>query len=339
MRVDVWLSGESPALGRAEALAVAALAGGSPSLDEEGTPDTVSLELPSSEAARWLTDRVALAHRAVRPWEERTEAALRHRLEREGGSVAPVAIRWRPGTPDPDGAVVRALGAAYRSGGGRIGLDRPARVVWLWRSPTGEVRAGEEVSRVDRAAFSRRRTPRLPFQRPVTLAPRLARALVNLARVRAGDRVVDPFAGTGSLLAEAMLVRARGTGVDRSASMVRGTLRNLEFLGLTADALRQADAAEAAAGFDDGAFDALVTDPPYGRASSAHGEPVEALWTRALSAWVPKVRDGGRVALVFPAGSGPELPGLVRELSVGVRVHRSLTREFRVYRRAAAPAQ
>ncbi|HTT35992.1 MAG TPA: hypothetical protein VMH78_09045, partial [Thermoplasmata archaeon] len=82
-------------------------------------------------------------------------------------------------------------------------------------------------------------------------------------------------------------------------------------------------------------FDALVTDAPYGRSSSSGGEPPGALLARALSRWTSRVRPEGRIVVVVPGGDDPLPPPWRRSLSIPDRVHRSLTREFRLFRRAA----
>ena len=178
--------------------------------------------------------------------------------------------------------------------------------------------------------------PALPFQRPVSLPPRFARAAANLARVRAGDRVVDPFVGTGALLAEAGLLGGRLFGIDLDPTMVRGALRNLAHLGRHAEELVVGDAGSIEFADPGVRFDALVTDPPYGRASSTGGEGAAAVLARVLPRWADRVRPGGRVVVIVPgpiAPPGPEWTSVVR---ASVRVHRSLTREFRVFERTGA---
>jgi tRNA (guanine10-N2)-dimethyltransferase len=246
-----------------------------------------------------------------------------------GGSAA---LQWVSGSAGArPSRILHRLGDAFRSGGGRIALEHPDHRFWLEAGTNGELWTYEQVGHVDRTAYSSRRTPQLPFQRPVTLAPRLARALVNLAEIGPGDRVVDPFVGTGSLLLEAALVGARTVGVDASASMIHGALDNFTHFGQHPETLRQADSAEAAQGFPAASFDALVTDPPYGRASGTRGEPPDRLLNRTLASWTDRVRPGGHLGIVVPTGvSVPSLDARL-ELAIPQRVHRSLTREFRVY--------
>jgi tRNA (guanine10-N2)-dimethyltransferase len=336
MIVTVWLSGENEVLAQAELLAVAQRLGGHPMAAPPTEVKTGRgvVELPDRSAALGLAGRLALAHRCAERWPETEPGALEARLRRLGVTGATAAFQWVSGSAGPRSPeTLRSFGSIFRSGGGHIDLKHPDHRFWLETSTTGQVQLYEEVGRIDRTSFSERRTPRLPFQRPVTLEPRLARTLVNLAHVGPGDRVVDPFVGTGSLLLEAALLGAITVGVDANATMIRGALDNFAYLGRTPQLLRQADAAEAAAEFPSASFDALVTDPPYGRASGTRGERPDLLWSRALRSWTEKVRPGGRLAVIVPSGApAPELDARL-ELAIPQRVHRSLTREFRVYLR------
>jgi tRNA G10 N-methylase Trm11 len=119
--------------------------------------------------------------------------------------------------------------------------------------------------------------------------------------------------------------------------MIRGTLANLQFLGISPERLKVGDAGDPFAPREGGLWDAVLTDPPYGRASGTGGEPAGALLHRALSAWSAFVRPGGWLSLVAPTTASVDLgPGWSQVATVPDRVHRSLTREFRTYRRAGA---
>ncbi len=333
IRAYVERSGESLPLATAEAIAAAeALGGGSSGASFGADPALLIVELPSRDTVRELAGRLALARRCLEllGTGNDIEAALRM----AGGAGKSAAIRriGRPTGGGRDPAIARA-GDAYTGGGGRIDLDAPERRFWLARASDGADSLFEEVAPVDRRAYTGRRMPRLPFQRPVSLAPRLARAAVNLARIRPGDLVLDPFIGTGALLAEAALLGARTVGIDRDPEMAKGALRNFAHLGLAPEAIVVGDAGEVAA--EGAAFDAIVTDPPYGRASGTGGEDAAAVVARVLPRWADRVRDGGRIVLVLPGGDDPLPAPWVRQALVPVRVHRSLTREFRVYARGA----
>ena len=334
----VELSGENPALARAElAGALGALDGKLRRGAGSGAPgaEYAEVELPEASALRRLAERLALARRVLRAFPETSESALAVRLRAEGASGRSAAFRPLSGARSSlISPIALRLAADYGAGGGSIDLDRPERRFWVGAIPGQPVRAFEEIGTVNRAGFDARRMPRLPYQRPVSLAPRLGRVAANLAGVRPGDAVVDPFVGTGALLLEAALLGARVSGVDRSPEMVRGALRNLRQFSIEPERITVGDAGETFGPDPGEGWAAVLTDPPYGRASGTAGEPPEQLISRVLPSWAEKVRPGGSVVIVVPGGPDPLSAPWVRKVSVPDRVHRSLTREFRVYRRA-----
>jgi predicted RNA methylase len=329
----VELSGVSMALGRAEAIGASEALGGGVGAAEPRFGPLVGVELPDEPTLHHLAARLALARRVVRLLS--SPAGLATTIASEGARGQSAAFRRigsASGIADPR---VLEAGRRYSMGGGRIDLSHPSRRFWLVEDAAAEDWLFEEVGVIDRASLSERRMPRLPFQRPVSLPPRLARAAANLGAIRSGDRVLDPFLGTGALLAEAGLFGARLYGIDRDATMVRGALDNLAHLGVSAEALVVGDAGTVEFEDRELRFDVILTDPPYGRSSSTGGEAADRLVERVMPRWAERLAPAGRVVWVAPVGA-PELPSpWERRLSVPVRVHRSLTREFRVYRRRA----
>ena len=329
----IELSGENLDLAAAEASGAAESVGGRIVSEPTTSPHVRFAELPSDDSARSVAERLALARRVVRTWSDQHPKAILRRFgdrghERQGASFR--AVGQSGGFQDGEfpGDCVRA----FRDAGGTVDLENPTHRFWFL-SLDRKTLVGEEVAAVDRRKFADRRMPKLPFRRPVSLPPRLGRVVVNLARIRSGDSVVDPFLGTGALALEAALLGARVTGVDRDLSMVRGAVQNFSAIGVGPERLVADDAESVAHQFDDRAFHALVTDPPYGRASSSGHELPAALMARVLSAWAPKVRLRGRIVVVVAGGPDPLPPEWTRVLLVRDRVHRSLTREFRVYER------
>lgn len=65
------------------------------------------------------------------------------------------------------------------------------------------------------------------------LPPKLAQTMLNLANVTAGNRVLDPFCGTGVVLQEAVLMGASVYGTDLSERMTRFASDNLHWLKTT----------------------------------------------------------------------------------------------------------
>ncbi len=326
--VLVELSGEAPMLARAELEGAAEALLGTLRTNADVDLELVPVELPDDRSPVDLAARLALARRVF--------------VRRDGGEQRWAEAPLPPGTtgafrtlghpsraPDESPRLRQAV-AAFKAAGGRVDLAHPDRRFWI--VPEGdEERLLEEVAAVDRVAYRRRRMPQLPYQRPIALDPRLARAAMNLARIRPGETVVDPFLGTGALLAEAGLLGARTYGIDRSEEMVKGALRNLTYLGVPPEAVAVDDGGASPAGFPSSSGDAVVTDPPYGRSSTPGRESPDTARRRVLARYAERMPIGARAVVIAPVGSPPLDPPWRRVEAIPVRVHRSLTREFSRY--------
>lgn len=334
MRLLFELSGEHSTLPAAEALALLAMQGGA---REELREETLLVAHAPAADAPALAARLGLCHvidallASVAATPEAIVAAMpgiapqvgpafRIRAHRVGGfarGLNPTALE-------------RACGAALAEGR-KVVFDGPADEVRILLARHAHVAL--RLADIDRTPFDARHVRHRPHFRPVALHPRFARALVNLAQVRRGDRVADPFAGTGGLLAEAGLVGAKPLGADLDPAMAQGSRDFLAQCGLEGEVL-EGDVAETLQAM--APLDAVVSDPPYGRASWTAKEKPGELYARALAAIAGALRPGGRAALVFPSADAAALapPGLALEQAHVQRVHRSLDRHFLVFRKA-----
>lgn len=210
------------------------------------------------------------------------------------------------------------------SGKVQIQLENPDLTLRVYIGDRAHI--GIQLAEIDRSQFENRKNRLLPFTSPVTIHPRLARALVNLTAVRPDAAILDPFCGTGSILIEAAMMGFPTYGSDVSKEMLDGARRNLKYLGLRTE-LKQIDVGNIS---DFGRkFDCIVTDPPYGRSSSTKKEPLDELYARALSSFCENLAENGRIGMIVPNGERLDYEqdfALVR--STSVRVHRSLTRNF-----------
>ncbi len=107
-----------------------------------------------------------------------------------------------------------------------------------------------------------------PFNHPSSINPLLARAMINISSVKTHGTIIDPFAGTGTFLTEARRMQINAIGIDLSSKMVVGAKKNLDYYGIKDARIFQSDFRQ----ITSYNFDAIVTDPPYGRGSKLFSE-------------------------------------------------------------------
>ena len=192
---------------------------------------------------------------------------------------------------------------------------------------------GLKMAEISPKPFVERRPRKRPFFHPTAMPAKLARCMVNLARPKAGDLVVDPFCGTASILVEAWFMGCRVVGFDVQPHMVRGSLQNLLHYGVKPEGIAVADARHLPAA----KVDCIVTDPPYGRSATTLGWGTKRIVEDFLSTIGDMLPRGRRICMASPKSIrldkiGKEL-GFKHVESHFVYVHRSLTREIAVFER------
>jgi len=191
---------------------------------------------------------------------------------------------------------------------------------------------GLKIAEASAKRFIKRRPVNRPFLHPSTMPPKLARCMVNLARAPSGCRVLDPFCGAGSILLEAGAVGCRVVGSDVNDVMVEGCSRNLKYFRIPFDGLIVGDARK----LPYTAVDCIVSDPPYGRASSTHGDSPLKLVSDFLFEAMAVLPRGGYLSLALPGDW--DWRAVAVDLGYAfvdrhfVREHKSLTREILIIR-------
>jgi tRNA (guanine10-N2)-dimethyltransferase len=184
----------------------------------------------------------------------------------------------------------------------------------------------------DRKVFSARKPKTRPYFHPGVLDPKIARAFVNLSRVKRGEVFMDPFCGTGGFLIEGALLGCQVCGMDLDMRMIRGAEQNLAHYGLKAD-LIHGDAKDLPLDWADG----IATDPPYGRGTSTMGENIKGILSRFFREGYRILDKGGYLCTAAPLEI--DLTALAKEVGFTVReehrmrVHKSLTRSIIVAER------
>jgi len=166
------------------------------------------------------------------------------------------------------------------------------------------------------------------FFHPSMMNSQLARVMCNLAAVNETTTVLDPFCGGGGILCEAILIGAKVVGIDMNWKLLKGAQTNLSDMMRTEYTLLQADART----LPIKSCSSIVTDPPYGRASSTRGAIAKELISSTLTQSVEILESNGTLCIC--GSTDLDISSMIDEIGVTklhhieVPVHRRLTREI-----------
>ena len=320
------LSGEHESLPRCEAIALVEIF--SDRYREQSYLDQCLIVEAEGLDVRALGDRLAMTHRIIE-----VMAICEADLEDLAISVALLSLpdesyrirarRIKNASPRAD-AVENEIGRVLLGKGIRADLKSP-NIELRAVITSGKIILGVEVARVDRSSFEARRPHLKPFFHPGVLMPRMARSLVNLTQIRAGERLLDPFAGTCGILVEACLMGIECLGIEAQGRLVKGAICNLENMNC---ALVLGDAKRLA--LKDASIYGAVLDIPYGRSARILASSKEDLLKESLSELFRVIRPGRRMVIVAdgPIDSQISNAGFRVIQSHLDRVHRSLIRHI-----------
>ncbi len=276
-----------------------------------------------------LGSRLGLTHsiyRQIGVISEDHFGGLKEKIELPKGSAAVRTRKIEDAEADSQ-KIKRELGDTISSTN-PIDLGSPDHEITVLISDRKYV--GRKVYEEDKQDLRSREVKNRPFSSPISLKPRYTRALINLARPGEGSRVHDPFCGTGGILIEASEMGLKPSGGDKDPEMIEGCKRNLKEFKVEAP-LQMGDVSENIP--DD--TDVIVTDPPYGRASSTSKESLSPIYERLFKTSKEKLNEGGYLSAVFPdkkyVSQGEKHLKLIEEYKV--RVHGSLDRHFTVFKK------
>ena len=173
-----------------------------------------------------------------------------------------------------------------------------------------------------------------PFFFPGSMSPKLARCMVNLSRVKAGQLVLDPFCGTGGILIEAGLIGCKVVGSDVKKKKKNGTAINLEYCGIKDYRtfhldVRELKMYEKVAG--------VVTDPPYGISTSTGDIDGDDIFKEFFHSIYDNMADDAYLCMASPhyVDLTPMIDDVGFELveQYAIKMHRSLTRIISVIKK------
>jgi len=197
--------------------------------------------------------------------------------------------------------------------GARVSLSKPALSVYLIITDTKKY-----LGYSDDTMEPKR--PRKPIKYPHELDWKLSRAMVNLAGLREGKTLCDPFCGTGTILLEAESMGIHGIGIDFDLEMCGITKRNLAANSYKGTVINST--------YHDierimDRIDAIVTDLPYGTASKSSTSPKKLV--KDFVSVIPKKKK-----LVMMYKKGLDIEDLSEAKKYEIYRHKSLTRVIAV---------
>ncbi len=221
--------------------------------------------------------------------------------------------------------IKKKFGEELKKAGYKVNLKKPVNIIKIFSGK--KFYLSRQIYEINRHRFEKRKEK--PFELPITMHPRLARAITNLARIKKGSIVADPFCGTGSILIESSLIGAKIIGIEAKEWIAEGCIRNMEYFRIKNYKIYSNDMRSV-----DLNADAVVTDFPYGRASYLSDE-MKKLYKEAFK----KIHDWigyNKYAVIGMANKEMIKVGKKYFELVEIhpyRVHKSLTRFFCVFRK------
>ncbi|MBD3359730.1 MAG: methyltransferase domain-containing protein [Candidatus Buchananbacteria bacterium] len=148
------------------------------------------------------------------------------------------------------------------------------------------------------------------------LPPKLARIMLNLAKIRPEAKILDPFCGSGTILQEALILGYQNLiGFDSSDNAIKYTQDNLTWLAdkynfdLKNIQLNQVDVKNLNQHLDEQSIDCIITEPYLGPPLKGN-EPeiqinkniqeLEELYLEAFKQFQQVLRENGKIVMVIP---------------------------------------
>ncbi|MEM0116927.1 MAG: DNA methyltransferase [Conexivisphaerales archaeon] len=155
------------------------------------------------------------------------------------------------------------------------------------------------------------------FLPEITMSPMLARLLINLAGVKQGGFLLDPFCGSGTILYEALKRGINCLGLDKDPKRVKITTRNLNLIQKNLPRSRighfevkVGNALNLERYFKKDSIDAIVTEPillptlrrkPRKEQAEAMIAKSKSIYLKTLERMSKLLTDKGRIVIVTPS--------------------------------------
>ncbi|RLF57001.1 MAG: hypothetical protein DRN27_08605 [Thermoplasmata archaeon] len=239
-----------------------------------------------------------------------------------------IAIRYKNRSQIQDSKIIVQNLASIYTKNKLVDLNEPDVEIYVIITDK-KIYVGRLIISIDRKQYEKRKVKFRPFFSPISLHPKLARALVNLTHVTSESSVLDPFCGTGGFLIEAGLIGCNLYGSDIQSEMIDGTIKNLESFNIKFNDIFISDIGELNR-YLEKKVDAVITDAPYGKSTTTKNESLQSLYLRAFESISSILTLNGYIAIGLPDKSYENLFKKYFQLKniIILPVHRSLTRYF-----------
>jgi len=218
----------------------------------------------------------------------------KHVLENTIKKDGSIAIRCKNRSKNIDSREIVKILAEIYSNNRKVDLENPDLEIRALITDS-KIYVGLKLFEINRNQFEDRKVQFRPFFSPITMHPKLARALVNLSSIKRNDILLDPFCGTGGILLEAGLIGAKVIGSDIEEKMIDGCKKTFDFYKVKNYKLYHSDIGEIGNYIDK--VDSIVTDLPYGKSTTTKGEKIILLYKRAFESMSKLLKNGGRAVI------------------------------------------
>lgn len=254
--------------------------------------------------------------------------AIDNKVDKKGS----IAIKYKNRSDNIESKpIIQALAEIYTEGR-TVSLEKPDIEI---RSiiTDSKVYVGIKKTEINRSIFEERKVQHRPFFSPISLHPKLARALINLSMIKKDGLLLDPFCGTGGILLEAGLMGVHVVGSDIENKMIEGCKKTLDFYNIKNFKLFCSDVGNISKHVSE--VDAVVTDLPYGKSTTTKGEEMKNLYKRAFENISLVMKKDARAVIGL---SNKNMISIAENYLSFVekhdfRAHSSLTRYFVVFQK------
>ena len=243
-----------------------------------------------------------------------------------------IAIKYRNRSMDADSQIIVKSLAKIFTKGRKVDLNSP-NIEIRCLITNKNIYVSKNIFKTDRTQFEKRKVQYRPFFSPISLHPKLSRAIINLSKVRRNEILLDPFCGTGGILIEAGILSIKIIGNDIDNKLVEGCKVNLNHYNISDYIIYNLDIGK----INDEIMkvDVVVTDFPYGKSTTTKGEKLINLYNRAFISIYKILKNEGKAVVGLANKDMIQLGEnyLSLEKIYDIKVHNSLTRYFAIYKK------